>query len=211
MDPQDLLLTAVRASVVYFFLLLVIRLLGKREVGSTSAFDFMVALMLGEVVDEIIYGDVSMTKGLLVIAVVAVWHLVNAWASYKSKLVDRLTGAEPAVLIDQGVIQEDALAKERMNEDEVLSEMRLMGVDNLKEVNKATLEPSGKISVLLEEWAKPVQKSDIGEVTGEKGSNQKDERPRQQLEDQMKQEKAETKARARANGKSEPAKKEPKS
>ena len=50
----------------------------------TSHFDFIVALMLGEVVDEAIYGDVSMVKGLLAIAVIALWHLINSWASFKS-------------------------------------------------------------------------------------------------------------------------------
>jgi len=58
MDIQGLLMTALRATVV-FFLLAVVRLLGKREVGGSTAFDFIVALMLGEVVDEIIYADVS--------------------------------------------------------------------------------------------------------------------------------------------------------
>lgn len=89
MDPQDLMLTALRASLIYFFLLFVVRILGKREVGNTSAFDLIVALMLGEVVDEAIYGDVSMAKGMLAIGVIAVWHLINSWASYRNKTVQR--------------------------------------------------------------------------------------------------------------------------
>lgn len=161
MDPQDLMLTALRASLVYFYLLLVVRILGKREVGNTTAFDFIVALMLGEVVDEAIFGDVSMVKGLLAITVIGAWHLINSWASYKSKLVDKITGAEPTVLVEGGKFKQDALAKERLNEDEVFSEMRQMGIDDLKEVKKATLEPSGKISFIQEEWAKTLQKGDL--------------------------------------------------
>jgi uncharacterized membrane protein YcaP (DUF421 family) len=161
MDVQDLLMTALRATIIYFFLLIVIRLLGKREVGSSSAFDFMVALMLGEVVDEAIYGDVSMWKGFTVIAVVALWHVINAWASYKSKTIDRLTGATPTVLVEDGKIRQDALAKERLNEDELWSELRLMSIDELKEVKTATLEPNGKVSVIKQEWAKTVQKGDL--------------------------------------------------
>ncbi len=52
MDTNELLFTALRATFVYFFLLLVVRVLGKREIGATSAFDLIVALILGEVVDE---------------------------------------------------------------------------------------------------------------------------------------------------------------
>ena len=163
-DVNELLFTALRASFVYFFLLLVIRLLGKREIGNTSAFDLIVALILGEVVDEIIYGDVTILQGVIAIVVVAIWHLVNSWASYKSEIIDKLTGAPPTVMVKNGQIQHKNLAKERLNEDELLSELRMMGVDEVKEVKQATLEPNGKISVLQEEWARPVQRQDLTEL-----------------------------------------------
>jgi uncharacterized membrane protein YcaP (DUF421 family) len=161
MDVNELLLTALRATFVYFFLLLVVRVLGKREVGATSAFDLIVALILGEVVDEIIYGDVTMLQGVTAIVVVALWHLVNSWASFKSQFIDRLTGAPPTVMVRNGQIQRKNLARERLNEEELLSELRMMGVEDPKEVKQATLEPNGKISVLLEDWAKPVQYQDL--------------------------------------------------
>jgi uncharacterized membrane protein YcaP (DUF421 family) len=146
---------------VYLFLLLVVRVLGKREIGSTSAFDLVVALILGEVVDEIIYGDVTILQGVIAIVVVALWHLVNSWASFKSQFIDKLTGAPPTVVVRNGAIQRKNLAKERLNEEELFSELRMMGVDDVKEVKQATLEPNGKISVLKEEWAKPVQYRDL--------------------------------------------------
>lgn len=161
MDVNELLFTALRASFVYLFLLIVVRVLGKREVGATSAFDLIVALILGEVVDEIIYADVTILQGVVAIGVVAVWHLVNSWASYKSSFIDRLTGAPPTVVVKNGEIQRKHLARERLSEDELFSELRLMGVDDLKEVRQATLEPNGKISVLKEDWAKPVQYQDV--------------------------------------------------
>lgn len=161
MDTNELLLTALRATFVYFFLLIVVRILGKREIGATSAFDLIVALILGEVVDEIIYGDVTMVQGVTAIGVVAVWHLLNSWASFKSQTIDKLTGASPTVLVKNGKLQKKALAKERLNEEELWSELRMTGVDDLEEVKQATLEPNGSVSVLLEEWAKPVQHQDL--------------------------------------------------
>jgi uncharacterized membrane protein YcaP (DUF421 family) len=161
LDPTDLLQTAGRTTLVYFFILFVIRLLGKREVGSISAFDFIVALMLGEVVDEISYGDVTLAKGFVVIAVIAAWHLANSWGSYKWRFLDRLTGAKPTPLVEHGQIKREALARERMNEEELWSTLRLQGIDDLKEVKKATLEPNGQVSVLKEDWAEPLQKSDL--------------------------------------------------
>jgi uncharacterized membrane protein YcaP (DUF421 family) len=169
-DVKELLYTALRASFVYFFLLLVIRILGKREVGNTSAFDLIVALILGEVVDEIIYGDVTILQGVTAITVVGIWHLVNSWASFMSDVIDRLTGAPPTVMVENGQIQRKNLAKERLNESELFSELRMMGVENVKEVKRATLEPNGKISVLLEEWAKPIQRQDLAEIAAKRKS-----------------------------------------
>jgi len=160
-DFTELLYTALRASFVYAFLLIVVRLLGKREIGNTSAFDLIVALILGEVVDEIIYGDVTILQGVIAIVVVAIWHLVNSWASFKSEIIDKITGAPPTVMVKNGQIQRKNLAKERLNEEELFSELRLMGVEDVKEVKQATLEPNGKISVIQEEWAKPVQRQDL--------------------------------------------------
>lgn len=163
-DVMELLYTALRASFVYVFLLIIVRLLGKREIGNTTAFDLIVALILGEVVDEIIYGDVTMLQGVVAIGVTALWHLVNSWASFKSAFIDKLTGASPTVMVKNGQVQRKNLAKERLNEEELLSELRMMGVDDIKEVKQATLEPNGKISVLQEDWAKPVQRQDLTEL-----------------------------------------------
>ena len=168
-DLTELMWTALRASFVYLFLLLVVRLLGKREIGNTSAFDLVVALILGEVVDEIIYGDVTILQGVIAIVVVAIWHLVNSWASFKSEVIDKLTGAPPTVVVKNGQIQRKNLAKERLNEEELFSELRMMGVDDIKEVKQATLEPNGKVSVIQEEWAKPVQRQDIIDVKPKNG------------------------------------------
>jgi uncharacterized membrane protein YcaP (DUF421 family) len=163
-DWNELLYTALRASFVYVFLLIVVRLLGKREVGNTSAFDLIVALILGEVVDEIIYGDVTILQGVVAIGATAIWHLANSWASFRSEIIDKITGAPPTVMIKNGEIQRKHLAKERLNEDELFSELRMMGVEDIKEVKQATLEPNGKISVIQEDWAKPLQKQDLTEL-----------------------------------------------
>src|ERR1041384_2986201 len=104
-DWTELMQTALRASFVYFFLLFVVRILGKREIGNTSAFDLIVALILGEVVDEIIYGDVTIWQGVVAMGVVAIWHLANSWASYKSEIIDKITGASPTVVVKKGEIQ----------------------------------------------------------------------------------------------------------
>jgi uncharacterized membrane protein YcaP (DUF421 family) len=161
MDLGELGLTALRASVIYVFLLIVLRLLGKRSVGHATAFDFMVALILGEIVDEPIYGDVPMTKALLAIVVVAGWHFVNSWLSTRSTWFDRLTGGMPRVLVENGVIDRAAMSKEHVNDDELWTMLRRHEIERMEEVKVATLEPSGELSVIKTDAARELRKGDL--------------------------------------------------
>jgi uncharacterized membrane protein YcaP (DUF421 family) len=163
LDPQELLLIAFRATIVYLIVLFVVRLMGKRTIGNVGAFDLIVALIIGESVDEAIYGDVSMVKFVVLIATVTLLHLLNSYLSYKNRTIDHLTESSPRVLVKSGKIDQDALAIERLSEEELWSQLRLQSVDDLKEVKAATLEPSGQVSVILEDWARPVQKGDLPE------------------------------------------------
>jgi uncharacterized membrane protein YcaP (DUF421 family) len=164
MDINELAMTALRATAIYVFLLVVVRLLGKRTVGAATAFDFMVALILSEVVDEPIYGDVPLVQGLLVIAVVAGWHAVNSYLSYRSQRFDRLTGGEPTVLVEDGKIVRRAMRRERINEAELRSLLRVQGIEELADVKTATLEPDGVLSVIKTDEAQELQKRDLDRV-----------------------------------------------
>jgi uncharacterized membrane protein YcaP (DUF421 family) len=161
MDWQELGYTALRTSAVYLVMLLVLRLLGKRSVGNLSAFDLLVALMLGEVADEIAYGDVDLAKGATVVGIIAVWHFANSWASWRWGWFDHLVSGTPRTLVEHGRIDRDALSRERINEDELWSNLRSQGIEDIGEVKSAILEPSGQISVIQEDWAKPIQKKDL--------------------------------------------------
>ena len=162
MDPRELALTAVRAVAVYAVMLAVIRLSGKRTIGSFSAFDFLVALMLGEVVDEIIYGSVSMGQGFVTIGVLGLLHYANSWLTYWDHGFDHLLEGSPTVVLEKGQLHYPGMRAERMNEKDVLSELRLHGVDDLREVKLAVIEYNGELSVIRQDWAEPVQKADVG-------------------------------------------------
>lgn len=162
MDPQELLIIAGRATIVYFFLLIVVRLLGKREIGTHSAFDLIVALILGEMVDEAIFGDVTLLEFGVAAVVIALWHVVNSFASYRSKQIHELTGGKETELIRDGKVLHNNLAKERLHEDELLAELRLVGLEEAAQVKLATLETSGQISVIQKDGGRPPGKPDKG-------------------------------------------------
>jgi uncharacterized membrane protein YcaP (DUF421 family) len=161
MDWQELGMTAARGLLVYVLMLVVIRVLGKRTVGNFTAFDLLVALMLGEVVDEIIYGDVTIAQGVVAILVVAAAKYVTAWLTYLSHPLNRLLEGQPRELIKHGQLQRDALRREMIHELEVYAALRLNGVSDIREVKSATMEVDGDISVILEDWAEALQKGDV--------------------------------------------------
>ncbi len=162
MDPHQLMMTALRALGVYVLMLFVIRVLGKRTVGNFAAFDLIVALMLGEVVDEIIYGDVSIAQGVVAIGVVAAAHYGNEWLSYWDHGLHRILEGTPTPIVRSGAMVEKGMRHERMNARAVLHELRLQGVDDIREVKLAMVETDGVVSVIKEDWAETAQKADLG-------------------------------------------------
>jgi uncharacterized membrane protein YcaP (DUF421 family) len=162
MDPHQLAMTALRALAVYAFVLLLIRLLGKRTVGNFSAFDLLVALMLGEVVDEIIYADVSLAQGAVALGTIALAQFGNAWLSYWNHGMDRVLEGTPSVVVRSGAFERQGMRKERMNEKDVMAELRIRGVSELAEVRLAVVENDGQVSVAFEDWAEPARRADVG-------------------------------------------------
>ena len=163
MDPHELGMTAVRTAGTYLLLLLIMRGMGKRAIGNFTAFDLLVALMMGEVVDEMIYGDVSYLQGMTVILVVGLLQYGNSWLSYFDHGMDAILEGTPTVMVRNGMLERDGLRKERMNHKDVMAELRLQGIDDIREVRLAFLENDGELSVLRESWAQSAQKADVDE------------------------------------------------
>jgi uncharacterized membrane protein YcaP (DUF421 family) len=160
-DLRELLLTATRAFAVYVLMMIVVRALGKRTIGNFSAIDLLVALMLGELVDEIIYGDVTFTQGATAIVVIAGLAFCDSMLSYTSRPLQRLLEGAPTVMIRHGKLQRDGMKGERLNEVDLLAMLRLHGIRDTREVALAVLETDGELSVLHEDWAEPARKSDV--------------------------------------------------
>ena len=163
MDLHELGMTALRTAAIYLLLLVVMRVMGKRAIGNFTAFDLLVALMMGEVVDEMAYGDVSFLQGTTVILVVGLLQYGNSWLSYFDHGMDAVLEGTPTVMVRNGKLIQKGLVKERMNHKDVMAELRLQGVDDIREVRLAMLENDGELSVLKESWAETAQKADVDE------------------------------------------------
>ena len=161
MNPEELWWTAGRALAVYVLLLFVIRLLGKRTIGNFAAFDLLVALMLGELVDEIIYGDVAFWQGGLAIAVIAGAEAGNSWLTWWHRGLARVLEGSPTVIVRDGSMDERGMRAERMNPPEVMGHLRSHGVRDLREVALAVVEDDGTVSVIRRTWAEAATRADV--------------------------------------------------
>jgi uncharacterized membrane protein YcaP (DUF421 family) len=163
MDPSELLMTAGRAVAVYALMLFVVRALGRRTVGNFSAFDLLVALMLGEVVDEMIYGDVRFIQGTVAIVTLAALSYGDSLLSYWDHGMEAVLEGKPTLVIRNGEFHRAGMRRERMNEKDVLSALRMQGVRDMRQVQYAIVEHDGTISVVPYDWAEPVIKADVDE------------------------------------------------
>jgi uncharacterized membrane protein YcaP (DUF421 family) len=146
---------------VYFLMLLVVRALGKRTIGNFAAFDLLVALMLGEVVDEIIFADVSFLEGTVAIVVIAGAQAANSWLTWWGHGIDRLLEGTPTPIVRDGQLLESGMRKERMNGRDVIAHLRGQGVKDIRDVKLAVVEDDGSVSVLRRPWAEPVTRADF--------------------------------------------------
>ena len=163
MDLNELLITAARSFAIYVLMLIVIRVLGKRTVGNFSAFDLLVALMLGEVVDEIIYGDVRFIQGVTVIVTLGAVAYADSLLSYWDHGMQAILEGKPTIVIENGEFERNGMRRERMNEKDVLGTLRMQGVRDIREVQFAVVEHDGTVSVVPYDWAMPVNKADVDE------------------------------------------------
>ena len=154
-------MTAARTLAVYVLVLVVVRALGKRTVGNFSAFDLLVALMLGELVDEMIYGDVRFIQGTVAVVTVGAIAYADSWLSYWDHGMEAVLEGKPSIVIKKGEFHLPGMRQERMNEKDVLSALRIHGVRDMREVEYALVEHDGSVSVVRYDWAEPPIKADV--------------------------------------------------
>jgi uncharacterized membrane protein YcaP (DUF421 family) len=140
---------AVRAIVVYAFLLVIIKLFGRRELGQLTAFDLIVLLTLSNILQNAMIGnDNSVTGGAVGATVLLAANYVVAYVVYRSRRAERLVEGEPRILIMDGRVQPDALRRELLTEQDVLSAIRRQGYGSFEDVRLVVAEPNGLISVI---------------------------------------------------------------
>ncbi len=139
----------VRGLVVYFALLVLLRLGGRKQIGQMSPFDFVLLMILSNAVQNSMNGgDNSLIGGIIIAAALVITNWLISYISYKSKKTSELLEGKPEILIHNGKIFEDILIKEKISHEELKSKLRKNGVFDINHVQFAVLEITGEISVV---------------------------------------------------------------
>jgi uncharacterized membrane protein YcaP (DUF421 family) len=138
-----------RASAMFVIVYLLLRLLGKRELGQMTPFEFIVLVVIGDLIQQgVTQTDFSITGATLAIGTFAFWGLAMSWITYLWPRAERLLDGEARVLVRNGELLKKNLRRDRVTQAEVESEMRLAGIATMSDVAWALIEPNGKISFI---------------------------------------------------------------
>lgn len=139
----------IRITVVYFFLVLVLRVTLKREAGGTSLRDLLVLVLIADAVQNGMAGEYKSVGGALVIAgTIIFWAYILDWAGYRFPGLRRFLNPAPLELIRDGRVLAPNLGQEFITQEELLAQLGQQGVERPEEVRLAVMESDGRISVL---------------------------------------------------------------
>lgn len=147
----------IRAIAIYFFLLFLIRVAGKRTLAEITTFDFVLLLIIGEAAQQGLTGDdFSVTNSALIIATLIILDIGFSLIKRKSGLLEKWVDGTPVVLINDGKVLKDALELTRVDESDILeAARRLRGIERIEQIKYAVLEKDGGITVIAKEERNP--------------------------------------------------------
>ena len=157
-----MLTTIIRVAIVYLFVTIAIRIMGKRNIGELQPTELVITLLLSEFATiPIENNSVSLINSLIPVMLLISFEIVNSVISMKSIRFRALSDGNPIIIIKNGQLDQKELKKLRFTVDDVLSGLRQKDVFDINEVAYAIIETNGTLSVLLKSGSQNATKSDV--------------------------------------------------
>lgn len=149
---NEYLIISLKTILFLTIILVIIRVMGKRELGQLNVFDIIISFMISEIFSNAIAEpDSNIFLALLPILIIFVVQLLISVIVLKNKKIRNIIESKPSLIIKQGVINYKEMKKQRYNISDLLQQLRTSGIDNLEDVYYAILESNGALSVILKE------------------------------------------------------------
>jgi len=137
-----------RGTLVYLFLFFLLRIL-RREAGHIGISDLLVVVLIADAAGNAMSSEYhSFTEGAILVTTIALWDYFVDWLSYSVPALRRLLRPAPLLLIRDGRMQRRNMQREKIQEEELLAQLREKGVDSVADVKECYLEGNGRVSVI---------------------------------------------------------------
>lgn len=157
-----MLIIFTRTFILYIVIILILRLMGKRQIGQLQPSELVVALVIADLA-AVPMGNVGipLLNGIIPIITLFIMEELLSYISMKSEKARGLISGKPSILIERGVIIEEELRRLRYNLNDLLEQLRLKNFANLEDIDYAILETSGQLSVIPKPEKKPLTLKDM--------------------------------------------------
>jgi uncharacterized membrane protein YcaP (DUF421 family) len=138
-----------RALVVYLFVLVLTRAVGRRELSTLEPFDLILLVMIGDLVQQgVTQNDFSVTGSLLAVGTIGVLTVVFSYLPWRFQILRPVLEGVPTILVEDGNVVEKNLKRHRLTQEEVAAAARVESIESLSQVRWAVLETNGQISFI---------------------------------------------------------------
>ena len=156
---ESILEVVIRGTIMYLGMFTLLRIF-RRQAGSVGIADLLVIVVIADAAQNGMAGESkSITEALILVSTIVLWDWLFDWLGFRSKFFAKILEPEELLLVKNGRILRRNLDKEMISEDELKSQLRQMGVENISEVKKCFLESNGHFSVLTTRGRTDKQKS----------------------------------------------------
>ncbi|MGI5912161.1 MAG: YetF domain-containing protein [Syntrophomonadaceae bacterium] len=157
-----MLLVIIRTLILYFATVLLLRIMGKRQIGQLQPYELVVIIMISELAAIPMQNTgIPLLSGLIPIFLLVTAQVTLSFISLKSEKARGLICGKPSIVIDKSRIVEEELRRLRYNLNDLLEQLRQKNVADVSDVEYAILETSGQLSVILKSEKRPMQPKDL--------------------------------------------------
>ncbi|HEX2946530.1 MAG TPA: DUF421 domain-containing protein [Clostridia bacterium] len=165
-----MLVVFVRALVLYLIVVIVMRVMGKRQIGQLQPFELAIAIMISELAAVPMQNTgIPLVNGIIPILTLLIAQLLMSFLTLKSIRARSIICGKPTILIEKGKIKEEELRKELYTLNDLLEQLRIKDYPNITDIEYAILETNGQLSVIPKSQKRPLNPADMNIKTDYEG------------------------------------------
>ncbi|AXI08839.1 DUF421 domain-containing protein [Oceanobacillus sp. 143] len=159
----EYVLILIRSIGAFLLLLLMTRIMGKKQISQLTFFDYCVGITIGSIAASMsVDQNIKITNGLVSLVIWGLFPIILSYLGIKSRLFSRITDGKPAIIIKNGEVLEKSMKKNQITLDELLLLLRTQGAFRVSDVEMAVLETNGELSVMKKTDQQPITPSALG-------------------------------------------------